>query len=231
VAAERGAERAQGVRVDGSEGLQGTGSLPGSLYVACALFGTFRASEAEHEQHSDSYPFLWSRSPYIPSINRLFDSIGEVFATVVGRVLPNPNRCPAASHSPILALECTIPRQLDVSRDSTKLRGRQRKDCLLRHLEHDANTGRQRLPAIPPRPRTKVFIPNTGAPEDPDLIRHEAYVAEENVEWSSALGSCQVEYRLRVRPAVRVVKLIFIPFVARPRSTPSWLFYLRASTA
>ena len=231
VAAERGAERAQGVRVYGSEGLQRTRTLPGSLYPTSTLFGTLCPSEAEYEQYPDRHPFLWSRSPSIPTICRLYDPIREVFAAVVGRVLPNPNRCPAVANSPLFAFERPLPCQLDVPRDPAKLRGRLGEDSFVRHVKYDANLGRQRIPTIPPRPHTQVFFPDTGAPEDADLNRHEAPVTEENFECPSALGSRQVQHRLRVRPAVRVVNNILIPFLARPRSTPSWLFYLRASTA
>jgi len=224
VAVERGAERAEGVRVDGSEGFQRTRSLPGSLYATSSLLGTLCTSEAEYEQHSDRHPLLWSRSTAIPTISRILDPIREIFATVVGRVLPHPNRRTAASYPSVLPFQCTLPSQLDVPRDTAKLRGRQREDSFIRYLEHDANIGGQRFASIPPRPRAEVLLANTGAPEDADFNRHKAHVTEENVECSSAFGSCQVEYRLRVRPAVRVVKLVlnilfrssFVPTIHRP---------------
>ena len=59
-------------------------SLPGSLCGSCAVLETLRTPEAEHEQHSHSDPFVWPWSTSIPSISRVFDSIGEAFATVVG---------------------------------------------------------------------------------------------------------------------------------------------------
>lgn len=123
VAAERGADRIEGVRVDRLEGLQGNRSLPGSLYATRALFGTLRASEAEYEQNSDRHSFLWSRSPSIPTINFILHPIREIFATVIGQVLPYPNGCTATSHPSLLPFECTLSGQHNVSRDPAKLRG------------------------------------------------------------------------------------------------------------
>ena len=193
-------------------------------YTACALFEATHVSEAENKQHSDCHPFLRSWSSSIPAINCLFDSIGEVLAAVVGRVLPYPIRCPAASNSSILPLERPLPCQLNVPHDPAKLQGRQREDSLIRHFQHNANPGRQRPSTIPPRSLAKVFVTNTGAPEDADFNRHETYITggRGGVGCSSVLASCEVQYRLRIRPAMRVVKLILIPFVIRPHSAPSW---------
>lgn len=73
--------------------------------------------------------------------------------------------------------------------------------------------------------RAQVLFADTSTHEDPDLIRHEAYLTEQNFECSSA-HPCQVEHRRRVRPAVRAVKpvklVIFILFVVRPPLQLPW---------
>ena len=51
----------QGVRIDGSEGFQGSGSIPGSSQLAHTIFWSVRASQAEYEQHPHCHPILWSR--------------------------------------------------------------------------------------------------------------------------------------------------------------------------
>jgi len=191
--------------------------------VGQGMFAPREINQMEWEMcsYSGRHPFVRSRSPSIPTNNRLFNAISEVLATVLGRVLPHPNRCPAATLSPLVALERSLPCQLDVPRDSPKLRGRQREDSFFRHLQHDANPGRQRLSTIPPRSLAKVFVTNTGAPEDTNLNRHKASITEENVEWSSALGSREVECHLRVCSVMHLVNQILVPFTVHPHSTPS----------
>jgi len=114
-------------------------SIHESLYSNCVSFRTLRTSEADCKQHSGRNPFLWSRHTTILTISRIFNPIREVFAPVVGRVLPHPNRCATASYPSILPFQCTLPSRLDVPRDTAKLRGRQREDSFIRYLEYDAN--------------------------------------------------------------------------------------------
>ena len=205
VAAQCRAGRAQGIRVHGSEGFQGSGSVPSSLYSASSFLRAIRAPEAKHEQHTHRHPILWSWRATISPISDFHSPSGKVIAKVVGRLISHPNGRSPASHSPRLALERPLPGQLDVARYPTELRGRQRKDRLLRWVKHDANTGRQRLAAIPPRTRTQVVLTHTSAYEDADSIRHEAPFAKENVECSSALCPRQVERSVRICPPVRMV--------------------------
>jgi hypothetical protein len=61
-------------------------------------------------------------------------------------------------------------------------RGRQRKDRLVHRVQYDTHLGRQRLPAIPPHSYMQIVLPITSAHEDPGFIRHQAYIAKENVE-------------------------------------------------
>ena len=79
-----------------------------ALYLLQRLKTRFIAARGSSGHHLFISAFR-SRSPSIPTISHLFDSIGEVLATVVGQVLPHPNRRPAASNSPILALEHPFP--------------------------------------------------------------------------------------------------------------------------
>ena len=205
------AQRTQGVRIYGSKGFQGSWTLPGSLHAARPLFGSIRAPEAEYEQHPYRYPILWPRRTSISPVDVLHGSFRETVAKVVGRLVPDTNGSPPASYSSRLPLECPLPGQFDVSRYAAQLRGRQREDRLVRRVQYDTHPGRQRLPAIPPRSYTQIVLPNTSAPEDPGFIRHQAYIAKENVERPSTL---QVKHRLRVRPPVCLVKLVALVLIS-----------------
>ena len=155
----------------------------------------------------------------------------EVAAKVVGGSISNIDSRPPVIHSPRLAFERPLPRELDVSGNPTELRRRRRKDRLLRWIEHHADIRRQRLTAIPPRPRAQVLLPDTGAHEDALLHRHKAYLPQEIVERSSARRPRQIEHRVRVRSSLCVVKSVdaFYYFYSICRSSlryqPSWLAY------
>jgi hypothetical protein len=93
---------------------------------------------------------------------------------------------------------------------ATQLRGRQREDRLIRQVQYNTHLGRQHLPAIPPRPYMQIVLSDTSAHEDPGSIRHQAYLAKENVERPSAL---QVKHRLHVCPPMCLVKLVALVLI------------------
>ena len=117
----------------------------------------------------------------ISPIDVLHGYFRETVVKVVGRSISDIDGSPPASFSSRVPFKCSLPGQLDVPHRTAQLRGRQREDRLARRVPHDAHFGRQRLPAIPPRPYTQIVMPNTSTHQDPDSIRHQAYLAEEGI--------------------------------------------------
>ena len=149
---------------------------------------------------------------------------------VVGRSISDINRCPPATHTPHLAFEYPLPHELDVFGHSTELRRRWCHDRLLRRIEHHADIRRQGLTPIPPRPRSQVLLPDTGAYEDTLLHRHEAYLPQEIFEQSSARHPHQIKYRVRIaHPCVAkpVDASYYVYSICRSSShhQPSWPAY------
>jgi hypothetical protein len=202
------------------KGLQGSGSLPSALYSAHPFIWPFRAPEAEHQQHPHRYPILWPRCTSISTIDRLFNTSGEVVAEVVGRLLRRHNGSPQLPTPPAsrFSFEHSISGKLDVSRHPVQLRRRQRQDRLLRRFEHHADTGRQHLPALPSCTHPQVLFANTSAHEDA-LHRHETYLAKEDIKYSSPRPG-QVQHCLRLRSAMCMVKPRY-PWYPWPRSSLS----------
>lgn len=107
---------------------------------------------------------------------------------------------PPRRTAPIDPSECPLSCELDVPRHPAKLRGRHRQYRVLRRFEHHANT--RRLSAIPPRSHLQVVLPHISTPEDPDSLRHEAYLPKERRSSIPHQHSAphQTKRRLRVRP-------------------------------
>ena len=174
----------------GSEGLQRTETL------AHALFGTLCPSKAEHKQYPDHHPFLWSQSPTIPTIRRLYDPIRLPRSSVES--YPTPTNVPQLPTPPSPHSNVPSPANSMSPATPPNYKGDSHKDSFIRHVKYNANIGRQHIPTIPPHPHVQALFPNTGAPEDADLNRYKAPVTEEHFECPSALGSHQVQHRLRI---------------------------------
>lgn len=182
VAAQRRAQCARGTRIHGSEGFQGSRTIPGSLYSASSFLGPTHPPETEYKQHAHCHPIIWFQCTSISSLCNLHSTPREAVAKVVGRVVSHTKGHTSIANSPFLVLECPLPGELNVSCPSPQLRGRHGEDSLFYRLQHVAHLQQQHLPAMPSHTRPQIVFTNTSAHEDPDFIRHQAYLAEENTD-------------------------------------------------
>ena len=117
-----------------------------------------------------------------------------------------------------------LPCQLNISHNPTKLWEWQTTQRLfhLPPLQTPGDNTPHTHTHTPPHSYTKVFT-NSSIPEDTGINRHKAYITQENVKCSLALGSCEVKCCLKFYLTMHMVELIAIPFTIHPCSTPSWV--------
>ena len=182
--------------------------LLSSLYSASSFPRAVHPPETEHKRYPHNHPIFWSQHASISTVCHLLSSLGKVVTEVVGRLISHTNGCSSAAHPSHIAFERPLSGQLDVPHYPSQLREGQRQDCLLRRVQHYADTGWKHLPAVSAHPQVQVAFTNISAPKGTDFHRHESYLTQENAECPSAHSPCQVQYHVHVCSSMRVVKLV-----------------------